>query len=69
VTVVQRREVNRDRLRQIGEREQASYRQRTPRSAELHERARRALPLGVASSFQTYDPYPLRCPGLADLGR
>ena len=59
MTVVQRREVNRDRLRQIGEREQASYRQRTPRSAELHERARRALPLGVASSFQTYDPYPL----------
>ncbi|HET7520866.1 MAG TPA: aspartate aminotransferase family protein [Candidatus Limnocylindria bacterium] len=55
----QRREVDRDRVRQVGQREEASYRERTPRSAELHERARRALPLGVASSFQTYDPYPL----------
>jgi glutamate-1-semialdehyde 2,1-aminomutase len=59
VTVVERREVNRDRVRQIGEREEAAYRERTPRSAELHARARKALPLGVASSFQTYDPYPL----------
>jgi glutamate-1-semialdehyde 2,1-aminomutase len=59
VTVVERREVNRDRVRQIGEREEAAYRERTPRSAELHARARNALPLGVASSFQTYDPYPL----------
>jgi glutamate-1-semialdehyde 2,1-aminomutase len=59
VTVVQRRELDRDRIRQIGARELDAYRQRTPRSAELHERARGALPLGVASSFQTYDPYPL----------
>jgi glutamate-1-semialdehyde 2,1-aminomutase len=59
VTVVQRRELDRDRIRQIGERELAEYRRRTPRSAELHERARGSLPLGVASSFQTYDPYPL----------
>jgi glutamate-1-semialdehyde 2,1-aminomutase len=40
-------------------REEAAYRTRTPRSAELHARARKAMPLGVASSFQTYDPYPL----------
>jgi glutamate-1-semialdehyde 2,1-aminomutase len=59
VTVVQRRELNRERLREIGAREEASYRDRTPRSAELHERARQALPLGVASTFQAYDPYPL----------
>ena len=32
---------------------------RTPTSAALFERARHALPLGVASSFQAYDPYPL----------
>jgi glutamate-1-semialdehyde 2,1-aminomutase len=51
--------VNRDRIREVGEREEAAYRSRTGRSAELHERARQALPLGVASSFQTYDPYPL----------
>ena len=56
---VRERAVDRDRLRRIGEREEAAYRSRTPRSAELSARARRALPLGVASSFQAYDPYPL----------
>jgi len=59
VTVTQKRTVDRDRLRKLGEREEASYRSRTPRSAQLHERAKAALPLGVASSFQAYDPYPL----------
>jgi glutamate-1-semialdehyde 2,1-aminomutase len=59
VTVAERRDVDRDRIKQVGEREEADYRARTPRSAELHERARQALPLGVASSFQAYDPYPL----------
>jgi glutamate-1-semialdehyde 2,1-aminomutase len=59
VTVAERQGVNRDRLREIGRREEAAYRERTPRSAELHARAREAMPLGVASSFQTYDPYPL----------
>jgi glutamate-1-semialdehyde 2,1-aminomutase len=59
VAIAERRDVNRDRIREVGEREEAAYRSRTPRSAELHERARQALPLGVASSFQTYDPYPL----------
>jgi glutamate-1-semialdehyde 2,1-aminomutase len=59
LTVAERRDVDRERIREIGEREEASYRARTPRSAELHERARQAMPLGVASSFQTYDPYPL----------
>jgi glutamate-1-semialdehyde 2,1-aminomutase len=51
--------VDRERIKQLGEREEAGYRARTPRSASLHERAKRALPLGVASSFQSYDPYPL----------
>jgi glutamate-1-semialdehyde 2,1-aminomutase len=59
MTVTRKRAVDRDRLRQIGEREEAAYRARTSRSAALMERARRAMPLGVASSFQTYDPYPL----------
>jgi glutamate-1-semialdehyde 2,1-aminomutase len=59
VTVAERQDVDRERLREVGEREEAAYRARTPRSAELHERAGRAMPLGVASSFQTYDPYPL----------
>jgi glutamate-1-semialdehyde 2,1-aminomutase len=59
LTVADARGVDRDRLREIGQREEAAYRARTPRSAELHARAREAMPLGVASSFQTYDPYPL----------
>jgi glutamate-1-semialdehyde 2,1-aminomutase len=52
-------EVSRSRIAEIGAREEESYRQRTRRSAELFERARQSLPLGVASSFQAYDPYPL----------
>ena len=59
MAVAERRDVDRERIKRIGEREEAAYRSRTPRSAELHERARKALPLGVASSFQTYEPYPL----------
>ena len=51
--------VDRQRIAAIGAREEAAYRARTPRSAELHERAKQSLPLGVASSFQSYDPYPL----------
>jgi glutamate-1-semialdehyde 2,1-aminomutase len=53
------RGVNRARVAEIAAREEEDYRRRTPRSAELHERAKRSLPLGVASSFQAYDPYPL----------
>jgi glutamate-1-semialdehyde 2,1-aminomutase len=59
VAIVERREVDRARIKTIVEREEAAYRSRSPRSAELHRRARESMPLGVASSFQTYDPYPL----------
>ena len=52
-------QVSRERIAEIGAREEAAYRARTPRSAALFERARESLPLGVASSFQAYDPYPL----------
>ena len=51
--------IDRQRIANIHEREEAAYRARTPKSAALHARARQALPLGVASSFQAYDPYPL----------
>ena len=53
------RGVNRARVAEIGAREEEEYRRRTRRSADLFERAKRSLPLGVASSFQAYDPYPL----------
>jgi glutamate-1-semialdehyde 2,1-aminomutase len=58
LTVTDRR-VDRARIAEIGAREEAAYRARTPKSAGLFERARQSLPLGVASSFQAYDPYPL----------
>ncbi len=35
------------------------YRQRTPRSRELRERAARSMPLGVESNFRFFEPYPL----------
>ena len=51
--------IDRQRIAGIGQREEAEYRRRTPRSGQLIERAKRSLPLGVASSFQSYEPYPL----------
>ena len=53
------REIDRARIAEIAAREEAAYRRRTPKSEALFERARTSLPLGVASSFQVYDPYPL----------
>jgi len=53
------RGIDRARIAEINEREEADYRGRTAKSAKLFERAREAMPLGVASSFQAYDPYPL----------
>ena len=53
------RTVDSARVKAILAREEAAYRTRTPGSARLHARALESLPLGVASSFQTYDPYPL----------
>ena len=56
---VTRRQIERTRIAEIGAREEQTYRDRSPKSAALFERARQSLPLGVASSFQAYDPYPL----------
>ena len=39
--------------------EVARYRERTPASKELFERAESAMPFGVTSSFQAGDPYPI----------
>ena len=47
------------RARQMLEEEVARFVQRTPRSVELFERAREAMPFGVASSFQAGDPHPI----------
>ena len=37
----------------------AKYEQRTPRSKYAHTRALERIPLGVASNYRAYDPYPL----------
>ena len=47
------------RARQIAVEEAARLMERTRASASLYERAVRSLPLGVASSFQAGDPYPI----------
>lgn len=48
-----------DRAKEITTRELATYAQRTSASQRANARARRVLPLGVPSSFQAYDPYPI----------
>ena len=37
----------------------AAYEKRTPKSAEAHKRALKRIPLGVASNYRAYDPYPI----------
>jgi len=46
-------------VEEIVAREEAEFRKRTPRSHELHERAKASLPMGVSSSFQAVPPYPM----------
>mgnify|MGYP003338843982 CR=1 FL=1 len=48
-----------ERAKEISRRELATYSDRTAASQVANARARRALPLGVPSSFQDYDPYPI----------
>ena len=40
-------------------RELAAYEKRTPRSATAHKRAEERIPLGVASNYRHYEPYPI----------
>ena len=46
-------------VKRVLEQEVARFRQRTPKSAALYERAEASMPFGVASSFQAGDPYPI----------
>ena len=48
-----------DRAKDITKRELATYAERTAGSQKANARARKVLPLGVPSSFQDYDPYPI----------
>src|SRR3989440_4915091 len=52
-------ELDRERIRQLAERETAMLNERTPRSGELFRRADRVLAGGVASSYQLREPWPI----------
>src|SRR5258708_10015749 len=41
------------------QKEIGSYEKRTPKSAAAHKRALERIPLGVASNYRHYEPYPL----------
>jgi len=47
------------RAKEITKRELVRYQERTSGSQRANARARKVLPLGVPSSFQAYDPWPL----------
>jgi glutamate-1-semialdehyde 2,1-aminomutase len=48
-----------DVIETILDSELARFKERTPKSAALYERAAEAMPFGVTSSFQAGDPYPI----------
>src|SRR5208282_3057081 len=41
------------------QKELALYEKRTPKSAQAHKKAEKRIPLGVASNYRAYDPYPI----------
>ena len=41
------------------QKELATYEKRTPKSAAAHKRALERIPLGVASNYRHYEPYPI----------
>src|SRR6478672_9738799 len=41
------------------QKELATFERRTPKSAEAHKKNLKRIPLGVASNYRAYDPYPI----------
>jgi glutamate-1-semialdehyde 2,1-aminomutase len=52
-------QVDRERIKELTERELHRLNDRTPGSQEMYERARQTLSGGVASSYQLRDPWPI----------
>ncbi|WP_372790608.1 aspartate aminotransferase family protein [Paraconexibacter sp.] len=52
-------QIDRERIRELTEREEAQLDRRTQASAKMYERARGVLTGGVASSYQARDPWPI----------
>src|ERR671926_1983096 len=53
------RQLDRQRVRELTEREAKRLDERTPRSRAMYERAREVLSGGVASSYQLREPWPI----------
>src|SRR3954454_7171128 len=51
--------IDRPKIAELTKRELERFGERTPRSSEYYERARKVMPGGVPSSFQTNDPWPV----------
>jgi glutamate-1-semialdehyde 2,1-aminomutase len=51
--------LDRSRIRELTERETRRLNERTPKSGEMFERARRSMVNGVPSSYQVRDPWPI----------
>lgn len=51
--------VSRERIQELLEIEQARFTKQAPKSGDENLRAGKVTPLGVASSFQHWDPYPI----------
>ncbi len=41
------------------QKEITTFERRTPKSAEAHKKNLKRIPLGVASNYRAYDPYPI----------
>src|SRR3954464_4735677 len=52
-------QIDRERIKELTEREEKVLDERTGRSAEMYRRANRTLAAGVASSYQVRDPWPI----------
>jgi glutamate-1-semialdehyde 2,1-aminomutase len=53
------RRIDRQRIKELTEREEARLNERTPQSHAMYERAHKVLSGGVASSYQLRDPWPI----------
>jgi glutamate-1-semialdehyde 2,1-aminomutase len=51
--------IDRARVKELTERQRKAFMERTPRSREYYERARKVMPNGVPSSFHSNDPWPV----------
>ena len=52
-------QIDRERIKELTEREERALNERTSGSGEMYERAKRSLSGGVASSYQLRDPWPI----------